>query len=155
MHIFEFQYLLNGPLKVKIFLTNTNLPIGMPQEFSNTQISMNIGRCMLVSGIWTLWGTHTSLDTQICILYFWSSRQGWHHGTNLSTVTVGEGRVWVNFVCVLREALWAIYRTHRRHTPKPKNRGKDYTTLDYYTPSLTPPLKCNVNAMTLHLESWY
>ena len=35
---------------------------------------------------------------------------------------------------VLREALWAyiyiyIHETH----PKPKNRGKDYTTLDYYT----------------------
>ena len=31
--------------------------------------------------------------------------------------------------------------------------GDYINTLDYYT--LTPPLKCNVNAMALHLESWH
>jgi len=46
-----------------------------------------------------------------------------------------------------------IYIEYIRDTGR-KPRLGDYTnTLDYYT--LIPPLKCNVNAMSLHLESWH
>ena len=45
-----------------------------------------------------------------------------------------------------------IYRVHETQEGNP--RLGDYTnTLDYYT--ITPPLKCNVNAMALYLESWH
>ena len=45
-----------------------------------------------------------------------------------------------------------IYRVHETQEGNP--RLGDYTNNpDYYTP--TPPLKCNMNAMSVHLESWH
>ena len=46
---------------------------------------------------------------------------------------------------VLREALWA-YIEYKRIPPNPRLGAMTIIPL-------TPPLKCNVNAMTLHLES--
>jgi len=52
----------------------------------------------------------------------------------------------VNCLYIEEEALWAIYIEYKRITPNP--RLGDMTILP-----LTPPLKCNVNAMSLHLKS--
>ena len=50
----------------------------------------------------------------------------------------------MNYQYIEEEALWAIYST--RETPNPRLGAMTLIPL-------TPPLKCNVNAMTLHLES--
>jgi len=50
----------------------------------------------------------------------------------------------VNYQYIEEEALWAIYST--RETPNPRLGAMTLIPL-------TPPLKCNVNAMTLHLKS--
>ena len=64
----------------------------------------------------------------------------WHDDT---VVTIwGEERV--NYQYIEEEALWAIYST--RETPNPRLGAMTLIPL-------TPPLKCNVNAMTLHLKS--
>ena len=65
----------------------------------------------------------------------------------MANVTIWKRRS--ELTVVLREALWAYI--YMRHTPNPRIEEK--TILPLTIILLTPPLKCNVNAITLHLES--
>ena len=58
---------------------------------------------------------------------------------------------WKRVNCViLIERPFGLYIELQEDTPNPRLEGYDYNTLIL---SLTPPLKCNVNAMSLHLKS--
>ena len=58
---------------------------------------------------------------------------------------------WKRVNCViLIERPFGLYIELQEDTPNPRLEGYDYNTLRL---SLTPPLKCNVNAMSLHLKS--
>ena len=61
------------------------------------------------------------------------------------SVTIWKRKERVNWLVVLREALWA-YIEYKRIPPNPRLGAMTIIPL-------TPPLKCNVNTMALHLKS--
>ena len=133
MHIFQFQNLLNEPLKVKIFLTNINLPIWHASrvlKYSNQhehrtvhvgQWDMNLVGHTYKFRYPNMHFIFLEFKTRVTPWDKFKYCYGWRR-KSMSELCV----------CIKRGPLGNIYNTQETH-PKPQNRGKDYTTLDYYT----------------------